>query len=120
MGPTSIEDRNFLEPSVALKTRFVLPAPAFTNPPQRAYSFDRLACHPPLRLSNWTLALPHRPADEEAYSQVCRQAFFATSAIVVIPTGKLAPALQGQNHLFQEKEQASQRFFEEIKLFLGG
>ena len=28
-------------------------------------------------------------------------------------------ALQGQNHLFQEKEQASQRFFEEIKLFLG-
>ena len=28
-------------------------------------------------------------------------------------------ALQGQNHLFLEKEQASQRFFEEIKLFLG-
>jgi class 3 adenylate cyclase/pimeloyl-ACP methyl ester carboxylesterase len=28
-------------------------------------------------------------------------------------------ALQGQNHLFQEKEQASQRFFEELKLFLG-
>ena len=28
-------------------------------------------------------------------------------------------ALQGQNHLFQEKEPASQRFFEEIKLFLG-
>jgi len=27
-------------------------------------------------------------------------------------------ALQGQNHLFQEKEQASQRFFEEINLFL--
>ena len=27
-------------------------------------------------------------------------------------------ALQGQNHLFLEKEQASQRFFEEIKLFL--
>ena len=28
-------------------------------------------------------------------------------------------ALQGQNHLFLEKEPASQRFFEEIKLFLG-
>jgi class 3 adenylate cyclase len=28
-------------------------------------------------------------------------------------------ALQGQNHLFQENEQASQRFFEELKLFLG-
>ena len=27
-------------------------------------------------------------------------------------------ALQGQNHLFQENEQASQRFFEELKLFL--
>jgi len=25
---------------------------------------------------------------------------------------------QGQNHLFLENEQASQRFFEEIKLFL--
>jgi pimeloyl-ACP methyl ester carboxylesterase len=29
-------------------------------------------------------------------------------------------ALQGQNHLFMEKEQAALRFFEEIKLFLGG
>jgi len=28
-------------------------------------------------------------------------------------------AFQGQNHLFLEKEQASQRFFEEINLFLG-
>ena len=28
-------------------------------------------------------------------------------------------AFQGQNHLFLETEQASQRFFEEIKLFLG-
>jgi hypothetical protein len=28
-------------------------------------------------------------------------------------------ALQGQNHLFRENEQASQRFFEELKLFLG-
>jgi pimeloyl-ACP methyl ester carboxylesterase len=28
-------------------------------------------------------------------------------------------ALQGQNHLFLENEPASQRFFEEIKLFLG-
>jgi class 3 adenylate cyclase/pimeloyl-ACP methyl ester carboxylesterase len=28
-------------------------------------------------------------------------------------------AFQGQNHLFLEKEQASDRFFEEIKLFLG-
>ena len=28
-------------------------------------------------------------------------------------------ALPGQNHLFQEKEQASYRFFEEIELFLG-
>ncbi len=28
-------------------------------------------------------------------------------------------ALQGQNHLFLEHEPASQRFFEEIKLFLG-
>jgi pimeloyl-ACP methyl ester carboxylesterase len=28
-------------------------------------------------------------------------------------------AFQGQNHLFLEKEQASQRFFEEFKLFLG-
>jgi pimeloyl-ACP methyl ester carboxylesterase len=28
-------------------------------------------------------------------------------------------ALQGQNHLFLEHEPASQRFFEEIRLFLG-
>jgi pimeloyl-ACP methyl ester carboxylesterase len=28
-------------------------------------------------------------------------------------------ALPGENHLFQEKEQASYRFFEEIELFLG-
>ena len=28
-------------------------------------------------------------------------------------------ALQGQNHLFLQNEQASQRFFEELKLFLG-
>jgi pimeloyl-ACP methyl ester carboxylesterase len=28
-------------------------------------------------------------------------------------------AFQGQNHLFLEKEQASQRFLEEIQLFLG-
>jgi pimeloyl-ACP methyl ester carboxylesterase len=27
-------------------------------------------------------------------------------------------ALQGQNHLFLENEPASQRFFEEVKLFL--
>jgi pimeloyl-ACP methyl ester carboxylesterase len=35
-----------------------------------------------------------------------------------IPGARFA-ALQGQNHLFLEDEQASQRFFEEIKLFLG-
>jgi pimeloyl-ACP methyl ester carboxylesterase len=29
-------------------------------------------------------------------------------------------AFQGQNHLFLENEPASDRFFEEIKLFLGG
>jgi pimeloyl-ACP methyl ester carboxylesterase len=28
--------------------------------------------------------------------------------------------LQGQNHLFLEDEPASDRFFEEIRLFLGG
>ena len=29
-------------------------------------------------------------------------------------------AFQGQNHLFLEHEPASERFFEEIRLFLGG
>jgi len=28
-------------------------------------------------------------------------------------------ALQGQNHLFLEDEPASERFFEELKLFIG-
>jgi pimeloyl-ACP methyl ester carboxylesterase len=43
----------------------------------------------------------------------------AGRALAVGIPGARFVALQGQNHLFQEKEQASQRFFEEIKLFLG-
>jgi pimeloyl-ACP methyl ester carboxylesterase len=42
----------------------------------------------------------------------------AGRALAVGIPGARFVALQGQNHLFQEKEQASQRFFEEIKLFL--
>jgi pimeloyl-ACP methyl ester carboxylesterase len=40
-------------------------------------------------------------------------------ALAVGIPGARFVALQGQNHLFLEKEQASQRFFEEIELFLG-
>lgn len=43
----------------------------------------------------------------------------AGRALAVGIPGARFVALQGQNHLFQEQEQASQRFFEEIKLFLG-
>ena len=43
----------------------------------------------------------------------------AGRALAVGIPGARFVALQGQNHLFLEKEQASQRFFEEIKLFLG-
>jgi class 3 adenylate cyclase/pimeloyl-ACP methyl ester carboxylesterase len=42
----------------------------------------------------------------------------AGRALAVGIPGARFVALQGQNHLFQEKEQASQRFFEEINLFL--
>jgi len=43
----------------------------------------------------------------------------AGRALAVGIPGARFVALQGQNHLFLEKEQASQRFFEEIELFLG-
>jgi pimeloyl-ACP methyl ester carboxylesterase len=43
----------------------------------------------------------------------------AGRALAVGIPGARFVSLQGQNHLFPEKEQASQRFFEEIKLFLG-
>jgi pimeloyl-ACP methyl ester carboxylesterase len=42
----------------------------------------------------------------------------AGRALAVGIPGAPFVALQGQNHLFQEKEQDSQRFFGEIKLFL--
>ena len=42
----------------------------------------------------------------------------AGRALAVGIPGARFVALQGQNHPFQEKEQDSQRFFEEIKLFL--
>jgi class 3 adenylate cyclase/pimeloyl-ACP methyl ester carboxylesterase len=43
----------------------------------------------------------------------------AGRALAVGIPGARFVALQGQNHLFLEKEQASQRFFEEIEIFLG-
>jgi pimeloyl-ACP methyl ester carboxylesterase len=45
--------------------------------------------------------------------------FEAGRALAAGIPGARFVAFQGQNHLFLEKEQASQRFFEEIKLFLG-
>jgi pimeloyl-ACP methyl ester carboxylesterase len=43
----------------------------------------------------------------------------AGRALAVGIPGARFVALQGQNHLFLQNEQASQRFFEELKLFLG-
>ena len=45
--------------------------------------------------------------------------FEAGRALAAGIPGSRFVALQGQNHLFLENEPASQRFFEEVKLFLG-